>query len=187
VIWPAAKFTDDLTVINMQAAVRGAPHAGITSPPLNDAELEARARDVAQFLKINPDQLATQALQAANNEGARDPLVSTLQNATAARRQLADEQTKAEHDATFSDNTGSRVFLAVDRELQRLSTNADTIIQNRLAGSLKHLRHDPKSIIAYILNLFAYNEMKNRAGVVGKGLAEHVLNPLVGAAEHARA
>lgn len=51
VIWPAAKFTDDLTVINMQAAVRGAPHAGITSPPLNDTELEARARDVAQCLK----------------------------------------------------------------------------------------------------------------------------------------
>jgi hypothetical protein len=179
VIWPAAKFTDDLTVINMRAALRGAPHAGNTSSPLNDAELEARARDVAQFLVINPDQLATQALQAATNEGARDALVSTLQNATAARRQLADEQTKAEHDATFGDNTGSGVFLAIDRELQRLSTNADTIIKNRLAGSLKHLRHDPKSIIAYILNLFAYNEMKNRAGVVGKGLAEHVLNPLV--------
>jgi len=34
-------------------------------------------------------------------------------------------------------------------------------------------------IIANILNLFAYNEMKTRAGVVGVGLAEHVLNPLV--------
>jgi pimeloyl-ACP methyl ester carboxylesterase len=59
-----------------------------------------------------------------------------------------------------------------------LSTNADTIIQNPLAGSLKHLCRDAKAIIAYILNLFVYNEMKIRAGVVGSGLAEHVLNPL---------
>jgi len=42
--------------------------------------------------------------------------VSTLQNATADRRQLADEQTEAEHDATFSDNTGSKVFLAINQE-----------------------------------------------------------------------
>jgi hypothetical protein len=146
---------------------------------LNDADLEARARDVAQFLGINPDQLATQALQAASDEGARDALVSTLQNATADRRQLADEQTEAEHDATFSDNTGSKVFLAIDQEVQRLSTNADAVIQNPQVGWLKHLRRDAKGIIANILNLFAYNEMKIRAGVVGVGLADHVLNPLV--------
>ena len=183
VIWPAAKYADDLTVINMQADIRGAPDAGITSPPLNDADLKAHARDVALFLGINnPDQLAPQALQAASDEGARDDLVSMLQSATAARRQLADEQTKAEHDDTFSDNTGSKVFLAIDRELQRLSTNADAI-ENPLRGSLKHPRRDAKSIIAYILNLFAYNEMKIRAGVVGRGLAEHVLDPWVAASK----
>jgi hypothetical protein len=42
-------------------------------------------------------------------------------------------------------------------------------------------RRDAKALIAHILNLFAYNEMKNRAGVVGRGLAEHLLNPLVAA------
>ena len=58
VIWPSAKYADDLTVINMRADFRGPPPpAGITAPPLNDADLEARARDVAQFLGINPDQL----------------------------------------------------------------------------------------------------------------------------------
>jgi hypothetical protein len=49
---------------------------------LNDAALETRARDVAQFLGINPDQLATKAVQAVGDEGARDDLVSMLQNAT---------------------------------------------------------------------------------------------------------
>jgi hypothetical protein len=149
---------------------------------LNDADLEARARDVAQFLGINPDQLAAKALQAVGDEGARDDLVSMLQNATADRRQFrADAQTKAEHDATFSDNAGSKVFLAIDQELQRLSTNADVVIQNPLVGWLKHLRRDASARIAHILNLFAYNEMKIRAGVVGGGLADHVLNPLVAA------
>jgi hypothetical protein len=50
--------------------------------------------------KLRP--FAAKALQAVSDEGARDDLVSMLQNATAARRQLADEQTKAEHDGTFS-------------------------------------------------------------------------------------
>ena len=187
VIWPSAKYADDLTVINMRADFRGPPPAGFvaggpTAPPLNDADLQARARDVAQFLGINPDQLAAKALQAVDDEGARDDLVSILQNATADRRQFrADEQTKAEHDATFSDNTGSKVFLAIDQELQRLSTNAAVAIQNPQVGWLKHLRRDAKGIIANILNLFAYNEMKIRAGVVGGGLAGHVLNPLVAA------
>jgi hypothetical protein len=144
VIWPSAKYADDLTVINMRADFRGPPPpAGITYA-FEHADLEARARDVAQFLGINPDQLATQVLQAANDEGARDALVSTLQNATADRRQLADEQTEAEHDATFSDNTGSKVFLAIDQEVQRLSTNADAVIQNPQVGWLKHLRRDAK-------------------------------------------
>jgi hypothetical protein len=149
---------------------------------LNDADLEARARDVAHFLGIDPDQLARQALQAAGNDSARDALVLTLQNATARRRQsLADEQTKAEHDATFSDSTGSKVFLAIDQELLRLSTNADEIIDNPLVDWLKRLRRDANAKIAYLLNLFAYNEMKIRAGVVGSGLAKQVLNPLVAA------
>jgi hypothetical protein len=60
------------------------------------------------------------------------------------RRQLADEQTEAEHDATFSDNTGSKIFLAIDQEVQRLSTNADAVIQNPQVGWLKHLRRDAK-------------------------------------------
>jgi hypothetical protein len=138
VIWPSAKYADDLTVINMRADFRGPPPpAGITYA-FEHADLEARARDVAQFLGINPDQLATQVLQAASDEGARDALVSTLQNATADRRQLADEQTEAEHDATFSDNTGS------NQEVQRLSTNADAVIQNPQVGWLKHLRRDAK-------------------------------------------
>ena len=149
---------------------------------MNDGDLEARARDVAQFLGIDPEQLVRQALQAAGNDGARDALVSTLQNATADRRKsLADDQTKAEHDATFSDNTGSKVFFAIDQELLRLSTNADGIIDNPLVDWLKRLRRDANAKIAYILNLFAYNEMKIRAGVVGDGLATHVLNPLVAA------
>ena len=129
VIWPSAKYADDLTVINMRAELGGPPPVGIvagepTPTPLNDADLEAHARDVAQFLGIDPDLLATQALRAAGDEGARDALVSTLQNATADRHQsLADEQTKAEYDAAFTD-TGSNLFSAIDRELQQLSANA---------------------------------------------------------------
>ena len=151
-----------------------------TAPPLNDADLQARARDVAQFLGIDPDLLATQALQAAGDNGARDALVSTLQKATADRRQLlADEQTKAEYDAAFSE-TGSNLFFAIGRELQQLSTNvADVVADNPLIGWLKQLRGDANAKIAYILNLFAYNEMKIRAGVVGGGLADHVLNPVL--------
>jgi pimeloyl-ACP methyl ester carboxylesterase len=44
---------------------------------------------------------------------------------------------------------------------------------------LKQLRTDATAIIAHILNIFAYNEMKIRAGVVGGGLAAHVLNPVL--------
>ena len=52
-------------MINMRADVVGPPPLS-----LNDADLEAHARDVAQFLGIDPDQLATQALQAASNQDA---------------------------------------------------------------------------------------------------------------------
>lgn len=179
VIWPSAEYADDLTVINMRPDVDGPPPAGIV-PPLNDADLQARARDVAQFLGIDPDQLASQALRAAGENGARDALVSTLQNATAARREaLADEQTKAEYDFAFSE-TGSNLFSAIGGELQQLITNAEAALtDNPLLGWLKQLRCDANAKIAQILNIFAYNEMKIRAGVVGNGLAAHVLNPVL--------
>jgi len=185
VIWPSAKYADDLTVIGMRADVGGPPPAGIVAggpnaTALNDADLKARARDVAQFLGIDPDRLATQALQAAGNQGARDAFVLTLQNATAARRlAFADEQTKAEYDAAFSDR-GSNLFSAIDHELQQLFTNvADVVNDNPLIGWLQQLRRDANAKIAWILNLFAYNEMKIRAGVVGTGLAAHVLTPML--------
>ena len=106
--------------------------------------------------------------------------MSTLQKATAVRRQsLADEQTKAEHDVAFT-GTGIELFSAIDHELQQLSTNvADGVTDNPLIGWLKQLRGDANAIIVNILNIFAYNEMKIRAGVVGSGLAAHVLNPLL--------
>jgi hypothetical protein len=186
VIWPSSKYADDLTVIKMRAdAGDPPPHAGVVAglpaaPSLNDADLQARARDVAQFLGIDPDLLATQALQAAGDNGARDALVSTLQKATSERRRLrADEQTRAEYDAAFSE-TGSNLFSAIGGELQQLFTNvADVVADNPLIGWLKQLRGDANAKIAYILNLFAYNEMKIRAGVVGGGLADHVLNPVL--------
>jgi hypothetical protein len=185
VIWPSSKYADDLTVNNMRAELGGPPPVGIvagepTPTSLNDADLEARARDVAQFLGIDPDLLATQALQAAGDEGTRDAFVSTLQNATADRhRSRADEQTKAEHDAAFT-HTGSNLFSAIHHEQQHLSMNvADAVTDNPLIGWLKQLRGDANAIIVNILNIFAYNEMKIRAGVVGSGLAAHVLNPVL--------
>ena len=111
---------------------------------------------MAQFLGIDPNLLATQALQAAGDNGARDALVSTLQKATSERRQLlADEQTKAEYDAAFSE-TGSNLFSAIGGELQQLFTNvADVVADNPLIGWLKQLRGDANAKIAHILNLFA--------------------------------
>ena len=41
------------------------------------------------------------------------------------------------------------------------------------------MRSDANTKNRLILNLFAYNEMKIRAGVVGNGLATHVLNPVL--------
>ncbi|MGB7697801.1 MAG: hypothetical protein WBL57_00600, partial [Methylovirgula sp.] len=79
VIWPSDEFADDLTVLDMRPDVTGPPPAGIVAAaqPLSRAALEARARDVAQFLGIDADLLAAQALQAASdNEGARDTLLS---------------------------------------------------------------------------------------------------------------
>jgi hypothetical protein len=177
VIWPSAKYADDLTAINMRTDVGGPPPAGLvasgrTAPSLNDTDLEARAREVAQLLGIDPDQLATQAPQAAGDKDARDTLVSTLQNATTVRRRnLADEQTKAEHDVAFND-TGSNLFFAIDHELQYLFTNVGAALtDNPVIRWLKQLRNDANAIIAHILNIFAYNEMKIRAGIVGRGLA----------------
>ena len=184
VIWPSSEYADDLTVINMRADAGDPPGivaGGPTAQPLNDMVLKARARDVARFLGgIDPDLLAIQALQAAGDNAGRDALVSTLQKATADRRQLlADAQTKVEYDAAFSE-TGRNLFFAIGGELQQLFTNvADVVADNPLIGWLKQLRGDANAKIAYILNLFAYNEMKIRAGVVGGGLADHVLNPVL--------
>ena len=183
VIWPSSEYADDLTVINMRADAGDPPGivaGGPTAQPLNDAVLQARARGVAQFLGIDPDLLARQALQAAGDNSARDALVSTLQKATAGRRQLlADVQTKAEYDAAFSE-TGSNLFSVIGGELQRLIANAEAALtDNPLLGWLKQLRGDANAKIAQILNIFAYNEMKIRAGVVGDGLAAHVLNPVL--------
>ena len=109
----------------------------------------------------------------------RDAFVSTLQNATAGHQSLADEQTKAEHDAAFT-HTGSNIFSAIHHERQYLSTNvADAVTDNPLIRWLKQLRGDANAILVNILNIFAYNEMKIRAGVVGSGLAAHVLNPVL--------
>ena len=185
VIWPSAKYAGDLTVIGMRADVGGTPPAGIVAggpnaTALNDPDLKARARDVAQFLGIDPDRLATQAFEATANQGARDAFVLTLQNATAGSSPaFADEQTKGEYDAAFSD-TGSNLFSAIDHELQELFTNvADVVNDNPLIGWLKQLRRDANAKIAWILNLFAYNEMKIRAGVVGTGLAAQVLTSML--------
>jgi hypothetical protein len=106
--------------------------------------------------------------------------VSTLQNATADRRQSqADEQTKAEHYGAFNE-TGRSLFAAIDNELRQLSTNvADATTDNPLIRWLKQLRRDANAIIANILNIFAYNEMKIRAGIVGGGLGAYVLNPVL--------
>jgi hypothetical protein len=105
--------------------------------------------------------------------------VSTLQKATADRQSRADEQTKAEYDAAYKD-TGSNLFSAIHHERQYLSMNvADVATDNPQIHCLKQLRGDAKAIIAYILNRFAYNEMKIRAGVVGGGLVTHVLNPVL--------
>ena len=181
VIWPSSEYADDLTVIKMRADAGGPPGivaGGPTAQPLNDEDLQARARDVAHFLGIDPDTLARQALQAAGDNGARDALVSTLQKATAGRRLRADQQTKAEYAVAFSD-TGSNLFSDTDRELQHLFTNiADVVKDNPLIGWLKQLRCDANTIIAQILNFFAYNEMKIRAGIVGVGLAR-VLDPVL--------
>ena len=75
--------------------------------------------------------------------------MSTLQKATADRRQLlADVQTKAEYDAAFSE-TGSNLFSVIGGELQRLFTNvADAVTDNPLIGWLKQLRGDANTIIA---------------------------------------
>ena len=58
-------------------------------------------------------------------------------------------------------------------------TSADGVTDNPSIGWLKQLRGDANAIIAYILNIFAYNEMKIRAGIVGNGLAAQVLNPFL--------
>jgi hypothetical protein len=153
----------------MRAELGGPPPFGIvagepTPTSLNDADLEARARDVAQFLGIDPDLLATQALQAAGDEGARDAFVSTLQNATAGHQSLADEQTKAEHDAAFT-HTGSNIFSAIHHERQYLSTNvADAVTDNPLIRWLKELRGDANAIIVNILNIFAYEDPRRCRG-----------------------
>jgi hypothetical protein len=137
VIWPSAEYADNLTVINMRPEVGGPPPTGIV-PPLNDADLQTRARDVAQFLGIDPDQLASQALRAAGDNGARDALVSTLQNATASRREaLADEQTKAEYDAAFSD-TGSHLFFTRANTTAMWIRIKPSLTQVLMSGS--HLR-----------------------------------------------
>jgi hypothetical protein len=172
VIWPAARYADDLTVI---PDVGDLPRA-VMAPSLNDEDLKAHAQNVAQFLGIDPELLATQALQAAVDDGsARDALVSTLQGSIPEhRRALADKQTRAEHDAAF-ENTGSNLFSIIKNELQHLINVAD-MVANKLKHLLKQLRSDPKTLIAHILNLFTYTEMKIRSGIVGEGLAK-VFNP----------
>jgi hypothetical protein len=185
VIWPSSEYADDLTVINMPVDAGDPPGivaGGPTAQPLNDVVLQERARYVARFLGgIDPELLATQALQAAGDNAGRDALLLTLQNATADRRQsLADAQTKAEYNAAFRE-TGSDLFSAISGELQQLFTNVADVVaaaENPLIGWLKQLRGDANTIIAQILNYFAYNEMKIRAGVVGVGLA-HVLDPVL--------
>ena len=174
VIWPAAKYADDLTVI---PDVGDRPPAAMAAS-LNDEDLKAHAQNVAQFLGIDPELLAAQALQAPDDESARDTLVSTLQRGIPDhRRALADKQTRAEHDVAF-ENTGSNLFSTIENELQHLKNVADAVANNPFKHLLKLLRSDPKAIIAQILNLFTYYEMKIRSGTVGEGLAK-VLDPLL--------
>ncbi len=172
VIWPAAKYADDLTVI---PDVGDPPRAAMAASLSHD-NLRAHAQNVAQFLGIDPELLATQALQAPDNESARDALVSTLQRSIPDhRRALADKQTRAEHDVAF-ENTGSNLFSTIENELRHLKNVADVVADNPLKHLLKLLRSDAKTIIAHILNLFTYTEMKIRSGTVGEGLAK-VLDP----------
>jgi hypothetical protein len=77
------------------------------------------------------------------------------------------------------DTTGTNLFSAIHHELYYLTNAADVFKDNPLIRWLKQLRSDANTIIAHILNIFAYNEMKIRAGVVGAGLAGHVLNSML--------
>ena len=186
VIWPSAKYADDLTVINMRADVGDPPPAGdrcgLTYSPVFERcgfwkHVLGTWRSFSGLIPTCSllrrfGRLATTAPATLSCRRFRTPPPIVVNS-------RADEQTKAEYDAAFSD-TGSDLFSAIDRELQQLSTNvADVVADNPLIGWLKQLRGDANAKIAYILNLFAYNEMKIRAGVVGGGLADHVLNPLL--------
>jgi len=135
---------------------------------------------VAQFLGIDSDNFATQALQAAGVEEARNTLLSTLQSAATARRNsFADLQTKAEHEAAFRE-TGANFFAGIEIEVQRLSsTVATAVTDNPMIDWLKRLHRDPNAIIAYFLNILAYDELKVRAGIVGRGLAACVVNEML--------
>ena len=183
VIWPSDKYSDDLTVLGMRPEIGGPPPAGLApgGPPatLPTAELEARAHNVAALLGAHSPTLAAQAIAAATDPAARDGLVKTLQAAAGGRNAFADDQTKGESAPLFT-SKGSDLFGAIGHELSQLFASADSgLSSNPLIQWLKHLRGDDNAIVANILNTFAYNELKIRAGVVGSGLAASVLNHLI--------
>src|SRR5579875_816991 len=183
VIWPSDKYSDDLTVVDMRqdVSVPISPHG---EDPLSSAQLQDRSRGVAHFLGIDPDVLARQSLNAAQNVDARDAFLSTLRDVTAARHETsADAQTKTEHKGLFR-VAGAHIFDTVERDLKYLSsTVANAVTNNPMISWLKQVRNDGNARTAFILNLFAYNEMKIRAGLVGRGLAASVLDQIAASKE----
>ena len=183
VIWPSAKYADDLTIVDMQMDADSPlvpPAAAASMTALNDEKLQLRAQEVAVFIGARPDLIVGHALGAANNDDDRNALVIALRSAAASRQASADQQTKIDHAALFDEGkTGSDIFSEIHQEFLHLSSVVANTSDNPLIGWLKRLRSDANAKVAYLLNLFAYNEMKIRAGRVGEGLAAQAVNPFV--------
>jgi predicted alpha/beta hydrolase family esterase len=176
IIWPSDKYADDLTVMDMRPTLSSPPRQPGPSPILSDADLSTRAEQVAILLGTDPGALRTLALRASHDPSAQDALVTALQQASRTPMHPATDQ----YGFLFT-SLGHKIVDGIRSGIVALKGAVlHAVEDNPLIHWLDRLRTDANAVVAHVLNIFAYNELKQRAGVVGEGVAAHVVDHLHG-------
>ncbi|AYV46027.1 hypothetical protein CFHF_00295 [Caulobacter flavus] len=174
VFWPSDRFRDDLgreteQVLGGQAASAGGE--------LHLDVLRRQARGVAEFLGLDPAQLAIQAELATGGGGDADTLANILR-AAAARTGAADADTQRDHKELLA-LPGSQIVDSLGRQ----NAAAPDAVSGGGAAAGFHPEDDASdggqaqgffsgatAGVAKLLNQVAYYELKKRAGLVGERL-----------------
>ena len=191
VLWPAKVYATDFDASALAAASQGgalAVHEGGGQTDLSDAEFAGVLKAFAAF--IGPGGAETIAAAEVAAKGFSDTnafdLVEKGAKAVKADAHPADGELGQDSRPivkTLRNPPDALLLLEGLKAPPQLKVTTDVGKAQSLGSDVQGLFDGPRAAVARFLNMLTYYEMKNRAGIVGVGLADNVLTKLAPASE----